>query len=53
MLLVGMFDSPYVRRVAISMRTLQIPWQQQDAPAKVVVRFEHFTLEQPVSKRGE
>ena len=36
-----------------SVRTLQIPWQQQDAPSKVVVRFEHFTLEQLVSKRGE
>ena len=36
-----------------SVRTLQIPWQQQDAPSKVVVRFEHFTLEQSVGKREE
>src|SRR5690349_24697681 len=27
MLLVGMFDSPYVRRVALSMRTLGIPFE--------------------------
>src|SRR5215212_11817869 len=27
MLLVGMFDSPYVRRVAISMRLLDLPFE--------------------------
>jgi glutathione S-transferase len=27
MLLIGMFDSPYVRRVAVSMRLLQIPFE--------------------------
>jgi hypothetical protein len=36
-----------------SVRTLQIRWEQHDAPLKVVVRFEHFTVEQPVSTRAE
>jgi hypothetical protein len=36
-----------------SVRTLQIPWDQHDAPSKVVVRFDHFTVEQPVSPRAE
>jgi hypothetical protein len=36
-----------------SVRTLQIPWKQPDAPSRVVVHFDHFTLEQPVSARAE
>jgi glutathione S-transferase len=30
MLLIGMFDSPYVRRVAISMRRLGLPFEHRN-----------------------
>lgn len=30
MILIGMFDSPYVRRVAVSMRLLDLPFEHRN-----------------------
>lgn len=48
MKLIGMFDSPYVRRVAISMLRLQIPFEHQ--PLSVFRDFEEFSKLSPVVK---
>jgi glutathione S-transferase len=32
MILVGMFDSPFVRRVAVTMKLLEIPFEHRNWP---------------------
>ena len=48
MILVGMLDSPYVRRCAISMKLMQIPFEHQ--PVSVFRHFERFQEINPVVK---
>ena len=48
MILVGMLDSPYVRRVAISLRAMGIPFEHQSV--SVFRHFERFEAINPVVK---
>ncbi|MBI3144957.1 MAG: glutathione S-transferase [Pseudogulbenkiania sp.] len=48
MQLIGMLDSPYVRRVAISLRLLEIPFEHR--PISVFRTFEQFRQINPVVK---
>jgi len=48
MQLIGMLDSPYVRRVAISLRLLNIPFEHR--PVSVFSTFEQFRQINPVVK---
>ena len=48
MKLIGMLDSPYVRRVAISLKTLDIPFEH--ASISVFRGFEAFQAINPVVK---
>ena len=48
MRLIGMLDSPYVRRVAISLKTLGLPFQHE--AVSVFRHFEHFQSINPVVK---
>lgn len=48
MRLIGMLDSPYVRRVAVCFAHLQIEFQHE--PVSVFVNFEHFRGINPVVK---
>ncbi len=48
MQLIGMLDSPYVRRVAISLRLLDMPFEHQ--PVSVFSTFEQFRAINPVVK---
>src|SRR5271170_6555819 len=48
MQLIGMLDSPYVRRVAISLRCLGIPFEHQSV--SVFSTFEQFRKINPVVK---
>ena len=48
MILVGMLDSPYVRRVAISMKLMQIAFEHQ--PLSVFRTFDQFRAINPVVK---
>jgi glutathione S-transferase len=48
MQLVGMFDSPYVRRAAISLRLLGVPFEHR--PVSVFSAFEQFRAINPVVK---
>ena len=48
MILVGMLDSPYVRRCAISMKLMNIPFEHQ--PVSVFRHFERFQKINPVVK---
>jgi glutathione S-transferase len=48
MQLIGMMDSPYVRRVAVSMAVLGIPFEHQ--PVSVFRHFDHFREINPVVK---
>lgn len=48
MMLIGMLDSPYVRRVAISLETLAIPFEHQ--AVSVFSTFEQFQRINPVVK---
>ncbi|OHX18929.1 glutathione S-transferase [Chromobacterium sphagni] len=48
MKLIGMLDSPYVRRVAISLQLLDIPFEHQ--PLSVFSTFDHFRAVNPVVK---
>jgi glutathione S-transferase len=48
MQLVGMLDSPYVRRVAISLRLLGLPFAHR--PVSVFSGFEAFRAINPVVK---
>jgi glutathione S-transferase len=46
--LIGMLDSPYVRRVAISMKLMQLPFEHQ--PVSVFRHFDRFRAINPVVK---
>ena len=48
MQLIGMLDSPYVRRVAISLRVLDIPFEHR--PVSVFSTFNQFQHINPVVK---
>lgn len=48
MILVGMLDSPFVRRVAISMKLMGLPFEHQ--PVSVFRHFERFRAINPVVK---
>ena len=48
MQLIGMLDSPYVRRVAISLRLLGLPFEHR--PLSVFSTFEQFSQVNPVVK---
>ena len=48
MILVGMLDSPYVRRVAISMKLMGLPFEHQ--PVSVFRHFDRFRGINPVVK---
>jgi len=48
MQLIGMLDSPYVRRVAISLKLLEIPFEHQ--PLSVFQNFEEFSNINPLVK---
>ena len=48
MILVGMLDSPYVRRCAITMKLMGIPFEHQ--PVSVFRHFERFRAINPVVK---
>jgi glutathione S-transferase len=48
MKLIGMLDSPYVRRVAISLQMLQLPFEHE--AVSVFRHFEHFQAINPVVK---
>ena len=48
MRLIGMLDSPYVRRVAISLKLLDLPFTHE--PVSVFRHFEHFSSINPVVK---
>ncbi|WP_448044282.1 glutathione S-transferase [Bradyrhizobium liaoningense] len=48
MRLIGMLDSPYVRRVAISLRTMELPFSHE--PLSVFDRYEAFSAVNPVVK---
>jgi glutathione S-transferase len=48
MRLIGMLDSPYVRRVAIALRLLEIPFQHE--PLSVFSTFDQFSRINPVVK---
>lgn len=48
MRLIGMFDSPYVRRVAISLQLLDLRFEHQ--PLSVFRTFDQFQLVNPVVK---
>ena len=48
MILVGMLDSPYVRRCAITMKMMQVPFEHQ--PVSVFRHFERFAAINPVVK---
>jgi glutathione S-transferase len=48
MRLIGMLDSPYVRRVAISLKTLGLPFTHE--PVSVFRHFDHFRSINPVVK---
>lgn len=48
MRLIGMLDSPYVRRVAISMRFLRLPFVHE--PVSVFRHFDRFASSNPVVK---
>ena len=48
MRLIGMLDSPYVRRVAISLKLLEIPFEHD--PLSVFSTFEQFSRVNPVVK---
>src|SRR4051812_9851783 len=48
MILVGMLDSPYVRRVAISLRIMGVPFEHQ--PVSVFRQVERFRAINPVLK---
>jgi glutathione S-transferase len=48
MLLIGMLDSPYVRRVAISLQVLGLPFEHN--PLSVFRNFEAFSAINPVVK---
>lgn len=46
--LIGMLDSPYVRRVAISMKWMEIPFQHE--AVSVFRHFDHFSSINPLVK---
>ena len=46
MQLIGMLDSPYVRRVAISLRLLGLPFEHR--PVSVFREFDAFAAVNPV-----
>ncbi len=48
MRLIGMLDSPYVRRVAISMKLMGIPFQHESV--SVFRQFDHFSSINPLVK---
>jgi glutathione S-transferase len=48
MILIGMLDSPYVRRVAISMKVMGLPFEHQ--PVSVFRHFDRFRAINPVVK---
>jgi glutathione S-transferase len=48
MRLIGMLDSPYVRRVAVSLKVLGLPFEH--APLSVFRNFEEFSAINPVVK---
>jgi len=48
MQLIGMLDSPYVRRVAVSLQLLEVPFEHQ--PLSVFRTFERFRAINPVVK---
>jgi glutathione S-transferase len=48
MILVGMLDSPYVRRVAVSLKLMGLPFEHQ--PVSVFRHFERFRAINPVVK---
>ncbi|MET4579432.1 glutathione S-transferase N-terminal domain-containing protein [Ottowia thiooxydans] len=48
MQLIGMLDSPYVRRVAISLHLLELPFEHQ--PLSVFSTFEQFSQINPIVK---
>src|SRR5262245_35219460 len=48
MRLIGMLDSPYVRRTAISLDVLGVPFSHE--PVSVFKNFEHFKNINPVVK---
>jgi len=48
MRLIGMLDSPYVRRTAIALRLLEIPFEHD--PLSVFSTFEQFSRVNPVVK---
>src|SRR4249920_3471364 len=48
MLLIGMFDSPYVRRVAISMKRLELPFEH--ANWSVGVDFDRIRQYSPLGR---
>lgn len=48
MRLIGMLDSPYVRRVAVSLRVLDLPYTHEEI--SVLRQFDHFAAINPVVK---
>jgi glutathione S-transferase len=48
MILIGMLDSPYVRRVAVSMKLMGVPFEHR--PVSVFRTFEQFRAINPVVK---
>ncbi|POZ61570.1 glutathione S-transferase [Chromobacterium alticapitis] len=48
MKLIGMLDSPFVRRVAVSLQLLELPFEHQ--PVSVFSGFDHFRAINPVVK---
>lgn len=48
MILVGMLDSPYVRRVAVSLKLMDVPFEHQ--PVSVFRHFDRFRSINPVVK---
>ncbi|MDO2043826.1 glutathione S-transferase N-terminal domain-containing protein, partial [Escherichia coli] len=48
MQLIGMLDSPFVRRVAIALRLLDLPYEHR--PLSVFRNFEAFSLFNPMVK---
>ena len=48
MRLIGMLDSPYVRRVAIAMQLLEIPFEHD--PLSVFSTYDQFRQVNPVVK---
>ncbi|WP_439888641.1 glutathione S-transferase [Pseudomonas sp. MBLB4123] len=48
MQLIGMLDSPYVRRVAVSLQLLKLPFEHR--PVSVFLHFEQFRQINPVVK---